>query len=94
MSQETLYAFFGTLGTMLLALNAYFVKGLWETLTKVDKTVAVNAAENKHLTARMDGAEKDIRLLRESERTTREGIHDLRNELGQRIQAIELQTKQ
>lgn len=72
MSQEALIAIFGSLITLGLGVNAHFIKSLWESITEVksyvasvDKTVAVHTAEIKHLTSRMDGAEKDIRFLRD-----------------------------
>lgn len=90
MNQETLYAVFGTLGTLLLAVNAFFVKSLWETLTKVDKNVAVSAANIEHMTARINTAETDIKDLQSAKEKMRDGLHSIRNDLGQRIQSLEL----
>lgn len=90
MTDELIKVIYGTLITTGLAANAHFIKGLWESIAdvksfavSVDKRQAVITAEVSHLTARVTGAEKDIRAQRDT-------VHDLRNELGNRIQVLEL----
>lgn len=97
MQQEVLYAIYGTLGSMLLALNAFLVKALWDSINEtktyastVNTNVAVIAAESKHITARIGTAEEAIKDLQTGERKIRDGLHSVRTDLGNRIQILEL----
>ncbi len=89
MSVEILTAI-GGLCTVGLTINAYFIKTLVDSINGLSVNVAVLVANEKHSTSRIEGAEAMIKGLQKSDTIIREGMHELRTSLGNRIQILEL----
>lgn len=100
MQQEVLYTIIGGLCSVGLAINAFFIKGLIESINEVkestsavDKNLAILITESNHLTARISSAEETIKALLHGEQKIRDGLHEVRTALGNRIQMLEMKDK-
>ncbi len=93
----------GIIGTLLLlglTVNGFFIKSLVDAINSnsektstVATSVAVLVNDMIHVKARVENSETRIEQLDESDKLIRDGVHEMRTTLGNRIQVLEFQQK-
>ena len=73
----------GSIISVALAVNAYFIKGLIDSITGVRLQVAILVEKSSSFEARLINVERGEIIIRE-------GIHQMRNEFGSRVTLLEM----